>query len=188
MAEPGPVAGSVPVAEPGPVQGYPAQPTAQGHPLPAQGYPPPHQQWAPFPGPGGQPPMPPLKGSGPAVASLVFGLLGCVVPLLPINLDQVRAYTPFPVAVAGLALAIVGLVGRRRGKAMAVVGAILSVIALALGTIMVGNTVIDESTRTSAPATQHIPRGYQTAMWTGPNSPVRTCPAATAVVGDASSR
>ncbi|HEY2058610.1 MAG TPA: hypothetical protein VGH57_09605 [Amycolatopsis sp.] len=128
--------------------------------------------------------MPPLKGPVPAVAALVFGLLGCVIPLLPINLDQVRLYTPFPSAVAGLSLAIVGLVGRRRGKAVAVVGAILAVIALALGTIMVGNTVIDESTHTSAPAAG----GYETAIRTGPNSPVRTWPAATAVVGDASSR
>ncbi|WP_091619563.1 hypothetical protein [Amycolatopsis saalfeldensis] len=122
------------------------------------------------------------------MASLVLGLLACVVPLLPVNLDQVRAYTPFPLAVAGLALAVVGLVGRRRGKAVAVVGAILSVIALALGTIMVGNTVIDESTQTSAPAIRHLPRGYEATIRTGPNSPVRTCPAATAVVGDASSR
>jgi peptidoglycan/LPS O-acetylase OafA/YrhL len=119
--------------------------------------------------------MPPPKGSGPAVAALVLGLLGCVVPLLPINLDHVRAYTPFPFAVAGIALAIVGFIGRRRGKPLAVAGAVLSVIALALGTIMVGGNVIDQSTQTGA---AQVPGGYSAAacatIRTGPNSPVRT--------------
>ena len=47
---------------------------------------------------------------------------------------------PVPVRAAGLVLAIPGSNGHRRGKPLAVVGAILSVIALILGAIMfVGN-------------------------------------------------
>ncbi|WP_133806143.1 hypothetical protein [Kribbella caucasensis] len=81
--------------------------------------------------------MEPPKRAGLAVAAVILGLLGCVVPLLPINLDNLRAYTPFPFGLPGLVLAIVGCTGHRRGKPLAAVGAILSVLALILGAIMV---------------------------------------------------
>jgi hypothetical protein len=68
---------------------------------------------------------------------VILGLLGFAAPLLPINLDHIRAYTPFPFALPGLALAIIGCSGHRRGKPLAVVGAILSALALALGLFMV---------------------------------------------------
>ncbi|WP_143539519.1 hypothetical protein [Saccharopolyspora spinosa] len=76
------------------------------------------------------------KGFGLAGAAMILGLLGCVLPFLPIDLTGVRPYIPFPFGLAGLALAVVGCTGRRRGKPLAVVGAILSVLALVLGVAM----------------------------------------------------
>ena len=69
--------------------------------------------------------------------------MGCGVWMLPVNLDQIRAYSPFPFAIPGLALAVVGCIGHRRGKALAVIGWILSFIALVLGGIMLFNTLTD---------------------------------------------
>ncbi len=116
--------------------GPPPEPNA--HPAPAQPYP--QQPWTDPHGrgwPGGPPPAEPPKGFGVAAAALIFGLVGCLVPLLPINLDTIRQYTPFPFALPGLALAIVGCTGHRRGKPMAVAGAVLAAIALFLGLIMI---------------------------------------------------
>ncbi|TCC65484.1 hypothetical protein E0H73_00615 [Kribbella pittospori] len=81
--------------------------------------------------------MEPPKGAGLGVAALIVGLLGCVVPLLPMNMDGIRAYTPIPFAVLGILLAVLGCIGRRRGKALAVVGWMLSVLALIMGLIMI---------------------------------------------------
>ncbi|CAM02103.1 hypothetical protein A8924_3216 [Saccharopolyspora erythraea NRRL 2338] len=47
-----------------------------------------------------------------------------------------RHYLAFPFALAGLALGIVGCVGHRRGKLLAVVGAVLSFLSLGLGMAM----------------------------------------------------
>ncbi|MET7278922.1 hypothetical protein ABZS29_11885 [Kribbella sp. NPDC005582] len=60
-----------------------------------------------------------------------------MVWLLPVNLDTIRAYSPLPFALLGMVLAIVGLTGRRRGKPMAVIGVILSCLAIVLSLIMV---------------------------------------------------
>ena len=120
--------------------GPPPEPNAYSAPTPPSPYP--QQPWTDPHGrqwPGGPPPVDPPKGAGLAAAALIFGLLGCVVPLLPINLDNIRAYTPFPFALPGLALAIVGCTGHRHGKPLAVVGAVLSAIALALGLFMVAS-------------------------------------------------
>ncbi|MEU0088994.1 hypothetical protein [Kribbella sp. NPDC006257] len=127
---------------------YGPPPEPNVHPAPPQPYPPqpyppqpyPHQPWTDPHGrgwPGGPPPVEPAKGFAVAAAALVFGLVGCVVPLLPINLDGIRQYTSFPFALPGLALAIVGCTGRRRGKPMAVVGGVLAAIALFIGLLMV---------------------------------------------------
>ena len=87
-----------------------------------------------------RPTMPaPVRGPGMAIVSLVLGLFGFVVWLLPIDETGVRHYLPFPFALGGLVLAIICLAGRNRGKVMAALGAIFSVLALLLGLVMVAN-------------------------------------------------
>jgi hypothetical protein len=97
----------------------------------------PHVQ-QPWAAPAAPRPAGPATGPGLAVVALILGFFGAVVWLLPINEDGVRHYLPFPFALAGLVLGIVGLIGNRQGKPMAVIGIILSVIALLLGIFMVG--------------------------------------------------
>lgn len=87
-------------------------------------------------GPGGPPPAARPRGFVLGAVALILGLLGCVVPLLPLDLTTERPYLPFPFALPGLVLAIAGCTGRRRGLPLAVAGAILSALALAIGTIM----------------------------------------------------
>lgn len=126
-------------AMPGPNAAYFAPPPSQS-PMPS--YPPPEQPWTNpngpgWPGTGGLPPVGRPGGFGPAVAAAILGLLGCVVPILPIDMLDVRAFIAFPFAVPGLVLAIVGCSGRRRGQSLAAVGGILSAIALVVGAAMV---------------------------------------------------
>ncbi|EOD63142.1 hypothetical protein [Amycolatopsis vancoresmycina] len=82
------------------------------------------------------------KGPWLAVAAVVLGGLGCVVPLLPIDLTGVRAFVAFPFALPGLVSGVLGCVGRRQAKALAVVGVVLSGLALLLGVIMVAGFVL----------------------------------------------
>ncbi|HWD03577.1 MAG TPA: hypothetical protein VG674_14105 [Amycolatopsis sp.] len=110
-----------------PAPGDTAPPQRFGTPVPPQ-----HPQWAA-----------PAKEENvaPAVLALVCGVLGVVVPFLPLPLDHVRSWIAFPFGVAGLALGIVGAMGRRM-KAMAIVGLVLSALALVVGVIMVGNRLM----------------------------------------------
>ncbi|MCG3757201.1 hypothetical protein [Amycolatopsis sp. Poz14] len=108
----------------GPGQPWPVQPNVQQYP----GY-------APYPLPA------PANGVWLGVSSLVLGVLGCVVPLLPIDLTGIRAYLALPFGLAGLAFGLVGVVGRRTGKPVSGVGIGVSAIALVLGVIMLGNQV-----------------------------------------------
>ncbi|MBN9744646.1 hypothetical protein DMP23_26800 [Amycolatopsis sp. A1MSW2902] len=108
----------------GPGQPWPVQPNVQQYP----GY-------APYPLPA------PANGVWLGVLSLVLGVLGCVVPLLPIDLTGIRAYLALPFGLAGLAFGLVGVVGRRTGKPVSGVGIGVSAIALVLGVIMLGNQV-----------------------------------------------
>ncbi|TDW22845.1 hypothetical protein [Kribbella kalugense] len=79
-------------------------------------------------------------GSGVmGVLALVLGLVALVVPFLPMDMSGFRQYAALPFAVPGIGLAIAGLSGRRRGKPLAVVGAVLCAIALVLGRIMLAN-------------------------------------------------
>ena len=77
-----------------------------------------------------------------AIVALALGAFGCVVWLLPIDETGIRHYLPFPFALGGLILGIAALTGRRRGKPMAGVGVLLSVIALLAGMFMVGLEVL----------------------------------------------
>ncbi|MDT7798320.1 MAG: hypothetical protein QOI78_1753 [Actinomycetota bacterium] len=84
----------------------------------------------------------PPRGIAVAVAALALGLLGCVLPLLPVDMTGWRAYVAFPFGLAGLALGVFGCVGRRRGKPVAAIGVAFSVLALVLGMILVANATI----------------------------------------------
>lgn len=78
------------------------------------------------------------KGFGPAAAALILGLLGCV--LLVFSLGIRNGDVPSCLAglsgLLGLIPAIVGCTGHRRGKPLAVAGAILSGLALVLAVNM----------------------------------------------------
>ncbi|MEV6607679.1 hypothetical protein [Kutzneria sp. NPDC051319] len=94
-----------------------------------------HQQpWAPPQPPAAQP-----GGSGLAVIALLVGMFGCVVWLLPIYEANLRHYLPFPFAIGGIVLSIMCLSGHRRGTTTAVIGLLLSGLALLLGLVMVSN-------------------------------------------------
>ncbi|QFU92045.1 hypothetical protein [Amycolatopsis sp. YIM 10] len=97
----------------------------------------PRQHWDQSQGwPGGLQPAPP-KGPGFAVAALLLGLLGLVLPFIPADLTGIRQYVGLPFAVAGLALGVIGCIGRRRGLPVAVIAVIVSTIALGIGLFMV---------------------------------------------------
>ncbi|WP_433710713.1 DUF4190 domain-containing protein [Nocardia sp. CA-084685] len=115
-------------ANPGPNAGYSA-------PIPPSG-PNPYQQqqvWVHTNDPGwrGGPPTDDRR-QRPwfALASVALGIVGCVLPFLPIDLTGVRPLIGLPFAMPGLVLGIVGCTGRHRAKGLAVTGIILSVLAL----------------------------------------------------------
>ncbi|HWM36723.1 MAG TPA: hypothetical protein VNS49_06355 [Streptomyces sp.] len=126
--------------DPPPEPNAPAPQPAAPRQGPMPPHPHPQQPWINPNGPGrpgGSPPADRTRGVGLAVAAVILGLLACVLPLLPINLDLVRQYAAFPPALGGLVLAIGGCTGGRRGKPLAVAGVILCVLALVLGGAMV---------------------------------------------------
>ncbi len=120
--------------------GPPPEPNATApQPDPAAPGPHPHPQQprAGSDGHGGSPPVDPPLGFGLAVAAVIIGLFSCVLPLLPIDALTERHYVGIPSALGGLYLAVLGCTGRRRGKPLAVTGAVLSGLGLAIGVWMV---------------------------------------------------
>lgn len=99
--------------------------------------PPPEPNAAPAQ-PGGTAPVDRPKGFGAAVAAVVLGIAGCVLPLLPIDLTGVRPYVGLPSGAGGIILAVLAYNGHSRGKPLAVTGAVLSALALVLWMIMAG--------------------------------------------------
>jgi len=67
------------------------------------------------------------------VLSLLMGLMGLVIPFLPFDMDGYRRLTSFPLAVIGIALGIVGVIGPRAAKPLAAIGIGFSGLAFALG-------------------------------------------------------
>ncbi|MER7247774.1 hypothetical protein [Kribbella sp. NPDC000426] len=111
---------------------------------PQQGGAPQHlwPDYAQTPGEPAWQPQAPAQPKGTAtlgVLAFVLGLAGLVAPFLPIDMTGYRQYAAFPLALPGVGLAIAGLIGARRGKPVAVVGAVLCVLALGVGWIMVLN-------------------------------------------------
>lgn len=123
------------MATPGPNAGYfaPSGRLPPNHPQ--------QQQPSAYPsGPGwqGKPePTDRRKGIGLAVGALILGIVGCVLPFLPIDLTGVRPFIGLPFGMAGLVVGIVGCTGQRRGKGLAVTGMVLSAITIAVEFIMI---------------------------------------------------
>ncbi|MGW4484860.1 hypothetical protein ACWEOE_13570 [Amycolatopsis sp. NPDC004368] len=124
-------------------------PSAPGH----QGFGAPVQQ--PWPGQAAQARQGPEKSAAPGALALVFGVLGLVVPFLPLPLDHVRSWIAFPFAVVAFALGVVGCIGRRPVKALAVIGMMCATLALVVGVIMVGNRVAAHAAPPSTTASHH---------------------------------
>lgn len=87
-------------------------------------------------------PIGPTTGPGLGVVSLVLGLLGIVVPFLPIDETGARHWIALPFALGGVVLGVAGLVGPRRGKPVAGVGLGLSVLALLVAMAFVGAMIM----------------------------------------------
>jgi hypothetical protein len=100
-------------------------------------YGPPPNSPPPFPTPG--PDAGSTSGSGiwRGAVAVVLGVVGCVAPLLPIDLTGVREYLAFPFGLVGLVLAAVTATAYRRGRPLAITGAVLCGLALLLGLAMV---------------------------------------------------
>jgi hypothetical protein len=95
---------------------------------------------------GPQPPQPAPQLSQPkgpllGVLALILGAFAVVVTFLPINLDLVRPYVAFLFGLPALVVAFFGLLGNRRGKAMAAIGMLLSLLALLIGAIAMANAL-----------------------------------------------
>lgn len=83
-------------------------------------------------------PVDPGRGTGFGVVALVLGGLGGVLPFLPVDLGDARAWLPLPFALPGVVVGIMGCTGIRRGNAWAIAGSILCVIAVGLSTVALG--------------------------------------------------
>ncbi|MFC9894174.1 hypothetical protein ACFVMC_10815 [Nocardia sp. NPDC127579] len=104
-------------------------------------YPPP--QRPPVPGPPspqswgyGPPPAEQRSGAAFGVVALIFGILGVVLPFLPVDLAGIRPIIGLAFTVCGLVLGTLGCVGQRRGKGFAAAGIALSLLGLAVAIIM----------------------------------------------------
>lgn len=93
----------------------------------------------------GQQPQQPQKSDGFAIAALVLGIAALCLGLIPI-----LGFIAFPLGVVGLVLGVIGIVNasrRRSGKAMAIIGTVLCVLALVLaviGVAVVNRAAIDQ--------------------------------------------
>lgn len=89
------------------------------------------------------PPEQQARPKGPLLGmlALILGVVGVVATFLPIDLTGVRSYLAWAFGLPGIVVAALGLLGHRRGKAMAGIGAMLSLLALVIGAIALGNLV-----------------------------------------------
>lgn len=90
--------------------------------------------------------MHPNESAGPkspvfAIASVIVGALGLVVPFLPVDMTGVRAYIALPAGILGLVLAGLGFTGRR-GRPVAAAGAVISALVVVLGLTFLANLVV----------------------------------------------
>jgi hypothetical protein len=81
------------------------------------------------------------KGPALGLAALVLGLVGVVVTFLPVHMHGERPYLALAFGLPGFVISILGLLGHRRGKGFAVAGALLSLLAVLIGVITIGNVL-----------------------------------------------
>jgi branched-subunit amino acid ABC-type transport system permease component len=81
------------------------------------------------------------KGPGLGVAAFVLGLLGVVATFLPMDLYGMRPYVAWAFGLPAFVVAVLGLVGDRKGKAFAVAGVLLSLLAVLIGMIAIWNLI-----------------------------------------------
>lgn len=81
-------------------------------------------------------PVDPRRSTGFGVVALVLGGFGGVLPFLPADLGDARAWLPLPFALAGLVVGIAGCGGPRRGNVWATVGSVVCAIAVGLSTVV----------------------------------------------------
>ena len=86
--------------------------------------------------PGGPAASQPAGGPWPGAIAVVLAVLGCTVPLLPVDMTNFRGFVPLPFGLAGLALGILGCTGNRRGKVLAAIGVVLSMLPLLMSAVM----------------------------------------------------
>jgi hypothetical protein len=82
------------------------------------------------------PAVDPVKSTRFGVVALVLGGFGGVVPFLPADLGDARAWLPLPFVLPGLVIGLIGCTETRRGNAWAIVGSIVCTIAVGLSTVM----------------------------------------------------
>ncbi|GAA4900276.1 hypothetical protein LX16_0605 [Stackebrandtia albiflava] len=129
----GPPSEPVPEAAPPPYPAAPA-PFRSGGTVPTGPPPPGYPPAAPGPfHPGGTVPTGRPGGAWPGIVAMAVGLFGCGVPFLPFDMTGFRHLIALPMGLAGLALAIFGCVGNRRGKPVAVAGIVVCLPVVALG-------------------------------------------------------
>ncbi|GGU24511.1 hypothetical protein [Lentzea flava] len=90
----------------------------------------------------GSPQQAPPRGPLLGLLALVLGAFAVVVTFLPVNLDLARPYVAWTFGLPGLVIAALGLLGHRKGKPMAAIGAMLSLLALVIGAIAMANVVM----------------------------------------------
>ena len=70
------------------------------------------------------------------LTALVLGLIAVVVPFLPMNMDGFRRYAGLAGGLIVLVVAVLGLIGDRRGKPMAAIGLLLALLAVLVSAMM----------------------------------------------------
>lgn len=71
--------------------------------------------------------------AGLAIFAVIVGLTALAAPFLPpVDMTAVRQYGTVLLAIPGLALAVVGLDRRRRGRPVAALGLVVNLFALAI--------------------------------------------------------
>lgn len=100
--------------------------------------PPDHNESAPVAAPSTtSAPLPPpaAPGTGLGAVAVVLGGLGCLLPLTPFPFGDAREWMPLLFALPGIVFGLYGCTGRNRGNVLAIVGAILSTIAIGLSAV-----------------------------------------------------
>ncbi|MEU9807146.1 DUF308 domain-containing protein [Mycobacterium sp. NPDC050853] len=69
------------------------------------------------------------------VVSIVLGIIALALPLAPVDMTGLRPLA-CAIGLPGLVFGILGCIGQRKAKVLAIVGTLLCVLALAMGVVM----------------------------------------------------